>query len=82
MNFIHILIYLNRFFFIYFQAPSRPEFKFYSSSPVLCARFHTQDPHLVVGGCYSGKLELIHKLKLLFMILYYFIVYIILHSIV
>ena len=36
----------------------RPEFKFNSSSPVLVARFDTQDPHLVLGGCYSGQILL------------------------
>jgi len=36
----------------------RPEFKFTSSSPVLVARFDSQDPHLVVGGCYNGQILL------------------------
>ena len=33
-----------------------PEFTFTSHSPVLCARFHPADPHLIVGGCYSGQI--------------------------
>ena len=36
----------------------RPEFKFTASSPVLAVRFHEQDPHLVIGGCYSGQILL------------------------
>lgn len=35
---------------------TRPEFKFTASSPVLTARFHDQDPHLIVGCCYSGQI--------------------------
>lgn len=37
---------------------NRPEFIFVASSPVLTARFHDQDPHLVIGGCYSGQILL------------------------
>ena len=37
---------------------NRPEFKFTSSSPVLTARFHPVEQHLVVGGCYSGQVLL------------------------
>jgi dynein intermediate chain len=37
---------------------TRPEFKFTSSSPVLTARFHEQDPHLIIGCCYSGQILL------------------------
>jgi dynein intermediate chain, cytosolic len=33
-----------------------PEFTFTSHSPVLTARFHPGDPHLVLGGCYSGQI--------------------------
>lgn len=32
-----------------------PEFIFTAPSPVLTARFHSDDPHLIVGGCYSGQ---------------------------
>ncbi|KAG5175478.1 WD40-repeat-containing domain protein [Tribonema minus] len=35
--------------------PSRPEFILYSQSPILTARFHEFDAHLVVGGSYSGQ---------------------------
>lgn len=38
--------------------PTRPEFVFMAPSPVLTARFHSEDPHLLVGGCYSGQLLL------------------------
>jgi WD40 repeat protein len=38
--------------------PARPEFRFSASSPVLTARFHPQDPHLVFGGCYNGQILL------------------------
>eukprot|EP01036_Dinobryon_divergens_P037469 gene37469-49018_t len=38
--------------------PTRPEFKFTSSSPVLTAQFHPSEPHLLVGGCYSGQILL------------------------
>jgi dynein intermediate chain, cytosolic len=33
-----------------------PEFIFTAPSPVLTARFHSDDPHLIVGGCYSGQI--------------------------
>lgn len=36
--------------------PTRPEFSFHASSPVLCADFHSLHPHLLVGTCYSGPL--------------------------
>jgi dynein intermediate chain, cytosolic len=32
-----------------------PEFVFTAPSPVLTARFHSDDPHLIIGGCYSGQ---------------------------
>lgn len=32
-----------------------PEFVFISSSPVLTARFHPEDPHLIIGACYNGQ---------------------------
>lgn len=32
-----------------------PEFVFTSPSPVLSARFHLDDPHIIIGGCYSGQ---------------------------
>lgn len=35
---------------------TKPEFKFYASSPVLSARFHDTDEHLIVGGCYTGQI--------------------------
>lgn len=35
---------------------TKPEFKFYASSPVLSARFHDSEEHLIVGGCYSGQI--------------------------
>lgn len=35
-----------------------PEFVFTASSPILTARFHPDDPHLIVGGCYSGQVVL------------------------
>jgi dynein intermediate chain, cytosolic len=35
--------------------PSRPEFVLHAQSPVLTARFHKFDAHLVVGGAYSGQ---------------------------
>ncbi len=35
-----------------------PEFVFTASSPVLTARFHPDDPHLIIGGCYSGQIVL------------------------
>jgi dynein intermediate chain len=38
--------------------PTRPEFTFTATSPVLSALFHSQDQHLVVGGCYSGQVLL------------------------
>lgn len=34
---------------------SRPEFKFVTSSSVLCATFHTVEQHLIIGGCYNGQ---------------------------
>jgi dynein intermediate chain len=34
------------------------EFIFTASSPVLCARFHDTDPHLILGGCYTGQILL------------------------
>ena len=33
----------------------RPEFRLAALSPVLVALFHPHDPHIVVGGCYSGQ---------------------------
>ncbi len=36
--------------------PTRPEFTFHASSPVLSADFHSLHPHLLVGTCYSGPL--------------------------
>jgi dynein intermediate chain len=36
----------------------KPEFKFVASSPVLTARFHTQEPHFILGGCYNGQILL------------------------
>ena len=33
----------------------KPEFKFHSTSPVLTARFHESDEHIVIGGCYTGQ---------------------------
>lgn len=33
-----------------------PEFIFTAPSPVLSARFHSDDPHLIIGGCYSGQI--------------------------
>jgi hypothetical protein len=50
-----ILHLISHHIFFSYQTPARPEFRFSASSPVLCARFHTQDPHLVLGGCYSGQ---------------------------
>jgi dynein intermediate chain len=38
--------------------PTRPEFIFTATSPVLSAIFHPTDQHLVIGGCYSGQLLL------------------------
>jgi dynein intermediate chain len=38
--------------------PSRPEFVFTATSPVLTAQFHPSDQHLVIGGCYSGQILL------------------------
>jgi dynein intermediate chain, cytosolic len=32
-----------------------PEFIFTAPSAVLTARFHSDDPHLIIGGCYSGQ---------------------------
>lgn len=37
---------------------SRPEYRFTASSPVLAAVFHSQEQHLVLGGCYSGQILL------------------------
>jgi len=37
---------------------SRPEFKFFASSPVVSALFHPQEEHLLVGGCYNGQVVL------------------------
>ncbi|CAM9327297.1 unnamed protein product [Chrysoparadoxa australica] len=34
---------------------NRPEYVLQSHSPVLCARFHGSDPHLVIGGTYLGQ---------------------------
>jgi len=34
----------------------RPEYYFTAQSPVLTARFHDQDPHLLIGGTYSGQI--------------------------
>jgi dynein intermediate chain len=36
----------------------RPEYRFTASSPVLAAVFHSQEQHLVLGGCYSGQILL------------------------
>ena len=36
----------------------RPEFRLCALAPVLAASFHPQDPHIVVGGCYSGQVVL------------------------
>ncbi|CAM9402404.1 unnamed protein product [Ascophyllum nodosum] len=33
----------------------RPEFQLSSQSPVLTARFHPYDPHVIIGGTYSGQ---------------------------
>jgi len=38
--------------------PHRPEHVVISNSPILCARFHPTEPHLIIGGCYSGQLML------------------------
>ncbi len=38
--------------------PNRPEHVLISNSPILCARFHPTEPHLIIGGCYSGQLML------------------------
>jgi dynein intermediate chain len=38
--------------------PTCPEFRFQASSPVLCARFHDEEPRLVIGGCYTGQILL------------------------
>eukprot|EP00602_Paraphysomonas_sp_CaronLab_P005242 CAMPEP_0185037642 /NCGR_PEP_ID=MMETSP1103-20130426/32359_1 /TAXON_ID=36769 /ORGANISM="Paraphysomonas bandaiensis, Strain Caron Lab Isolate" /LENGTH=703 /DNA_ID=CAMNT_0027575719 /DNA_START=47 /DNA_END=2155 /DNA_ORIENTATION=- len=35
-----------------------PEFTFSSPSPVLVARFHPDDPHIITAGCYSGQILL------------------------
>ena len=35
---------------------TKPEFKFYSSSPILAARFSTTDEHIIFGGCYTGQI--------------------------
>ncbi|CAM9994498.1 unnamed protein product, partial [Phaeothamnion confervicola] len=34
---------------------SRPEYVLTSQSPVLCARFHEFDSHLIFGSTYSGQ---------------------------
>ena len=34
----------------------RPEFVFTCQSPVLTVQFHRNDPHLVIGGTYSGQI--------------------------
>jgi dynein intermediate chain len=36
--------------------PSRPEHIFICGSPVLSAKFHPTEGHLVVGACYSGQI--------------------------
>ena len=38
--------------------PTRPEYLFTSLSPVVTARFHSEEPHLILGGCYSGQILL------------------------
>lgn len=38
--------------------PTRPEFIFAATSPVLSTIFHPTDQHLVIGGCYSGQIML------------------------
>lgn len=38
--------------------PTRPEFIFTATSPVLSTIFHPHDQHLVIGGCYSGQILL------------------------
>ncbi|CAM9372231.1 unnamed protein product, partial [Ectocarpus fasciculatus] len=38
--------------------PTRPEFVFTATSPVLSTIFHPHDQHLVIGGCYSGQILL------------------------
>jgi dynein intermediate chain len=37
---------------------STPEFFFTAPSPVLTAKFHPDDPHLIIGACYSGQIVL------------------------
>lgn len=36
--------------------PTHPEHVFTCSSPVLASKFHPSEPHLVLGGCHSGRL--------------------------
>lgn len=36
--------------------PTTPEYVFVAPSPVLTARFHPDDAHLIVGGCLSGQI--------------------------
>ena len=38
--------------------PTRPEFKFVSTSPILAACFHPQSPNLIIGSCYNGQILL------------------------
>lgn len=33
----------------------RPEYQLSSQSPVLTARFHPFDTHVIIGGTYSGQ---------------------------
>ncbi|TFJ82869.1 hypothetical protein NSK_005822 [Nannochloropsis salina CCMP1776] len=35
--------------------PSRPEARFVFTSAILTAKFHPSNPHLVIGGAYSGQ---------------------------
>jgi hypothetical protein len=42
----------------------KPEFKFYSQSPILRARFHDTNEHIIIGSCYTGQIlqwDLRHK---------------------
>lgn len=35
----------------------RPEYQLSSQSPVLTARFHPFDTHVIIGGTYSGQVR-------------------------
>ena len=43
------------------ENPNAPDQALIPSSPLICLKYNPKDPHVLVGGSYSGNLGIIYK---------------------